>query len=194
MTLELEKIYTDLYPNSEIVSAFGNPLRYLPIGPNDDCLDLGCGGGDMCYRMSALTRGRVVGIDAQPKMIEYAKRNNNKSIEFICDDFMQNGFPDGSFDKIISNATLCHLENKKEVIAEIYRLLKKGGMFCFCDITIRKNMPMKIFNAIESSEWIDILHESPFYDTGGTHFISEEALYRNGQYENMYYSTFLGNK
>lgn len=181
-------------PNSEIVTAFGNPLRYIQINESDDCLDMGCGGGDNCYRLAEMTKGNVAGIDAQQKMLDYAERNNNKSIQFLLGDLIHCPFPDNSFNKIISNAAFFHVEDKASVLKEAYRLLRKGGSFCFADVTIRRNIPNTIFHAIDSSEWIELLQSSPFHFSGGSYFISEEAVFLNGKYINMYISTFLAKK
>lgn len=180
--------------DDEIVTGFGDPLAHLTIGLHDSVIDLGCGGGQNCARVAELTDGTVVGVDAQQKMIDFAERNNKKGVRFIVGDFLKNDFSDGSFDKVISNCVFAHCDNKSAVVEEVYRLLKKGGKFCFVDLTIKHQLPAPIFNAIESNEWIEILKNSSFYKTGGFYFIEEKAYFYQGRWMNMYYSTFLGNK
>lgn len=194
MLQDLEKVYKTMEPNDEIVTGFGNPLGYLKIEPHDSLIDLGCGGGQNCNRVAEMTDGLIVGVDAQKKMIDFAEKENTKGIRYILGDFMKNDFADNSFDKVISNCAFAHAEDKVSLIEEVYRLLKKGGQFCFCDLTIKRKIPSEVFYAIDSNEWIDILKNSSFYKTGGFYFVEEKAYFYQGRWMNIYYSTFLVNK
>ena len=49
-------------------------LELLPIGPEEDVLDVGCGPGHLTRRLRLATRGRVEGVDASAGMIEEARR------------------------------------------------------------------------------------------------------------------------
>lgn len=192
MILELEKIYENMQPDDKIVTGFGDPLAYIKIEKQDSVLDIGSGNGRMCAHIADLTSERVVGIDVQKKMIDFAEERNAKDVRFILGDFMENDFLDASFDKVVSNCAFAHIEDKDKVIAEIHRILKKGGKFAFTDLTIKE--PEQMFHAVSSDEWSIILNRSPFQQTGETYFVEEKRYFYKERYENMYYATFIGKK
>ncbi len=49
-------------------------LDLVPVGPDDDVLDVGCGPGHLTRRVRLATRGRVEGVDASAAMVEEARR------------------------------------------------------------------------------------------------------------------------
>ena len=191
MEKDLEIIYKDLYPNSQAVCGFGNPIKYLGIKDGESVIDLGCGGGKDCFSLSELTSGQIVGVDIQKRMVEYAQHLNNKGINFIQSDFLKLDFEDNSFDCVISNCAFLHVEEKSQIIKEVFRILKKGGKLCFSDLTIKEKTGGKNLFAIQSDEYFDILRTQPFEEIS---FVKEEAIFYNLHYKNIYCSTFICNK
>lgn len=55
----------------------GDPSRFLRRG--DTALDLGCGGGKICYIASQIVgpEGRVIGVDFNPPMLDLARRHQD---------------------------------------------------------------------------------------------------------------------
>lgn len=88
-------------------------------------LDIGCGDG----ALAAILRERgadVVGIDADPAMIEAARRRLPDA-DFRVGDAASVPFPDGSFDLAFLVTVLCLTENRAAILREVARVLKPGG-------------------------------------------------------------------
>jgi len=97
-------------------------------------LDLGCGGG---YQVRSLalavgSGGRIVGSDPSLKQIEAAREycSDLDNVEFTQDSGTDLSFGDGIFDSATSTNVLDYITDVESVVAEIRRVLKKGGRFC----------------------------------------------------------------
>ena len=109
-------------------------LEFIPRGTKR-ILDLGTGDG----RLLALVRKQhpateAVAIDFSPAMLDEARKRFAadpmvKVVEHNLDALLP-GL--GKFDVVISSFAIHHLmhERKKELYAEVYRLLNTGGAFC----------------------------------------------------------------
>ena len=108
--------------------------QILPI-QSGNILDIGCGCGKQ-YIVLAVNNNKVLGIDIQDCMIDYAKEfNSNKNTTYLCDDFMTYNFEDQKYDIIISQNVFFHIKDKESLLRKIYDLLKIGGQFIFTDLT-----------------------------------------------------------
>ena len=91
-------------------------------------LDIGCGFGEFS---GVFFDGTVeVGIDINKKDLVRAGRKK-KYKELIYADAKRLPFRDNSFNTIVSNSTLEHIDQADRVIKEVHRLLRKGGIFVF---------------------------------------------------------------
>jgi SAM-dependent methyltransferase len=87
-------------------------------------LDLGAGAGsvpEMDFRQHA---GRVFGLDPDPRVrdnpyLDEARVGHGEAIPF----------PDASFDMVIADNVLEHLETPEAVFCEVARVLRPGGLF-----------------------------------------------------------------
>ena len=94
-------------------------------------LDVGCGGGFLSNPLSELGHD-VTGLDISQESLEVAKKyDTSKRVKYIIADARKIPFPDNSFDVIISMDFLEHVTEVQEVVNEISRLLKPGGLFFF---------------------------------------------------------------
>ncbi|MFP4607586.1 MAG: methyltransferase domain-containing protein, partial [Thiohalospira sp.] len=64
----------------------GDPSRY--VRPGDTVLDLGAGGGKICYMAAQLvgTEGRVIGVDANDDMLALARKYQGEMAERLGGD------------------------------------------------------------------------------------------------------------
>ena len=95
-------------------------------------LDLGCGFGEHCKLFVDLGAEKVVGIDISEKMLEIAQKENNHPRITYLQMPMENLIQlDEEFDIVVSSLALHYVEDFQEVVENVYRLLKKDGVFIF---------------------------------------------------------------
>lgn len=99
----------------------------------DRILDVGCGTGYFARMLSTTVGadGAVVGIDASPEMIDHAssRSRSEANMSFKIADACALGFPDSSFDVVVSSLTMHHLAPADQLpaIQEMRRVLRPGG-------------------------------------------------------------------
>jgi len=86
-------------------------------------LDAGCGDGVFARAVAAPT---VVGIDAAPAMVERAR---SRGVDARLAQIEHLPFTDGSFDVVVCNWTLYHLQDVGRGLAELARVVRPGGRF-----------------------------------------------------------------
>jgi len=98
-----------------------------------DVLDVGCGHGSLCVDIALSGANKVVGLDLNSQLIEFANENLkinyselSNGIEFKDID-IKNYSKNTKFDYIVSKDSLEHIIGLEEVLLEMKRRLKKGG-------------------------------------------------------------------
>ncbi len=109
------------------VSEFGEELVHL-LNPDQDetILDIGCGTGDLTYKISTSCK-KVVGLDSSFEMIQTAQKKFPDLPFYNLD--ATNFKIDFLFDAVFSNAALHWITEPEIVIQNINRHLKNGGRF-----------------------------------------------------------------
>lgn len=97
-------------------------------------LDIGCADG--VFTKVILDRSRakeIVGMDVLKSSVAWAKKHwgKNKKMKFLVGDAHELPFENGSFDAVFALEVLEHVFNPHKVMAEIKRVLKKGGYAVF---------------------------------------------------------------
>lgn len=98
-------------------------------------LDIGCGsGGITLHLLEAHGVAEATGFDVELPVIEAARRraeakNLSDRARFVCGAPGPLPFADGSFDVVFSKDALLHVPDKDALFAEIFRVLKPGGVF-----------------------------------------------------------------
>jgi tocopherol O-methyltransferase len=105
---------------------------------SDRVLDAGCGVGGSAIWLARELGARVVGVNVVPSEIDrgrrYAHRRNVADrVTFELQDMTRTAFPDGSFDVVWAIESVCHVPDKREFLAEAWRLLKPGGRLVVAD-------------------------------------------------------------
>jgi SAM-dependent methyltransferase len=106
-------------------------------------LDAGCGTGLTIVRIAAQHPTCIVhGIDLSPKMIEIAQADAEKqglAVDLRIGSATGLPYPDGSFDVVITNIMYHHLdlEEKRQAVAEIARVLEPGGRYVSAEFGAR---------------------------------------------------------
>jgi len=96
-------------------------------------LDLGCGGGYMAEALAE--RGaRVVGIDPWREVLRVASvhaRAERLHIGYAAGTGESLPLDNGCLDRVIAVDVLEHVLDLQRVLAEVHRVLRPGGLFCF---------------------------------------------------------------
>jgi ubiquinone/menaquinone biosynthesis C-methylase UbiE len=126
-------------------------------------LDIGCGNGALTIKLAQkYTKAQIIGIDYWGKNWEYSKNTceRNAKIERVSErvTFQKANaeslpFDDGHFDAAVSNFVF-HMvgksKDKREIVREALRVVKKGGKFSFQDEFLIKQLFGDIDNLIET--------------------------------------------
>jgi len=89
-------------------------------------VDLATGTGDLALALQKeLPDAEVTGVDFLPEMLELAQRKGVR--QTILADAMKLPFPDASFDCVTIAFGLRNMENWRDAIAEMSRVLKRDG-------------------------------------------------------------------
>lgn len=133
----------------------GLPTQFAKIKKGDVVIDLGSGAGNDAFvaRYETGEKGKVIGIDFTPAMIEKARSNAElrglNNVEFRQGDIEKMPVTSDVADVIVSNCVLNLVPNKSGVFKEIFRVLKPGGHFSISDIVLVGDLPANIQNAAE---------------------------------------------
>ena len=96
-------------------------------------LELGCGTGDMWKNRQSLVRdcSKLILSDFSEGMIAKTKENvgNYDNIEYKVLDIQEIPYEDETFDIVIANMMLYHVPDIYKGLAEVRRVLKRGGSF-----------------------------------------------------------------
>lgn len=215
--------YLKIIP-SEIIQrdyGCGDPSRFLRAG--ETVLDLGSGGGKICYIASQIVgaKGRVIGVDVNDEMLTLARKYQpemarklgygnvvfhkakiqdlaldldlfgkhlrDKPVRSATDwieaqayaDLLRSRQPligECAVDVVVSNCVLNLVQNsdKRQLFAEIFRVLKRGGRAVISDIVSDENVPRSmqddprlwsgcISGAFREDLFLEAFEEAGFY-------------------------------
>lgn len=128
-------------------------VRHLDWDGKGKLLDIGCGAGALTVRCAkAFPEAQLTGMDYWGAEWNYAKDQceRNAKAEGVADritfekgDAAHLAYPDESFDVAVSNFVFHEVrtaKDKRDVVREALRVVKKGGTFSFQDMFSQKGL------------------------------------------------------
>ncbi len=118
-------------------------LEGLSLPPGAHCIEIGSGQGAGTLLVSLrFDCGRIVGVDNDPHAIErarsyvarppaWARGTRTGAIEFAYADAAHLPYASGSFDAAFLFAVLNSVDDWRQVVSEVFRVLKPGARFAF---------------------------------------------------------------
>jgi len=138
----------------------GNPVALASLKEGETVIDLGSGAGVDCFLASKKVgeRGKVIGIDMTPEMLDKARENarkgNYENVEFRLGEIEHLPVADNTADVVISNCVINLASNKKKVYEDAFRALKSGGRIMVSDIVLKKELPAAVREGAHPSSCI----------------------------------------
>ncbi|MGV8944972.1 MAG: bifunctional demethylmenaquinone methyltransferase/2-methoxy-6-polyprenyl-1,4-benzoquinol methylase UbiE [Lutibacter sp.] len=114
----------------------------------DSILDIATGTGDLAINLTKTKASKIIGLDISEGMLEVGRKKIeklqlNNIIEMVLADSEKMPFEDNSFDAITVAFGVRNFENLEKGLAEIYRVLKTGGIFVVLETSIPTKTPYK---------------------------------------------------
>ncbi|MGD0780241.1 MAG: arsenite methyltransferase [Dehalococcoidales bacterium] len=134
----------------------GNPIALASLKEGETVLDLGSGAGFDCFLAANKVgkKGRVIGVDMTPEMLEKARENAIKgkytNVEFRLGEIESLPVADSTVDIIISNCVINLSVDKERVFKEAFRVLKPGGRLMVSDIVLTKPLPDVVRKSVQA--------------------------------------------
>ena len=91
---------------------------------------------------------KVIGIDPSDELNKIAKKNADKvnlDIEFNLSSAESIDLPTSSVDSVVCTFSLCSIPDPNKALNEIYRILKPGGKYFFCEHGISPDLTTRVF-------------------------------------------------
>jgi ubiquinone/menaquinone biosynthesis C-methylase UbiE len=117
-------------------------LSWLELDPNSHVLDIACGSGGPALFIARKLGCHVTGLDISEKAVSFANiaARGQHLDSLVCfqpaDATLRLPFADEFFDSVICIDSINHLHHRSEILAEWYRVLRRGGRILFTDGTI----------------------------------------------------------
>ena len=115
-------------------------LKKAEFNDSSQILDIGCSDGPFLPTLNYYAK-KIIAIDISEELIEKSKKltdtmlSNSKKINLMASDGLALPFRDECFNIVFCLEVLEHVKNPGKVIEEVFRILRKSGVF-ICTIPV----------------------------------------------------------
>ncbi|MEO5874972.1 MAG: methyltransferase domain-containing protein [Streptosporangiaceae bacterium] len=110
---------------------------YTELGPDSHVLDVGCGCGNYLLDLAGWTGCSGHGLDLSEERVKFARdkltAHPDRRLTFDHGSATAMPYADGTFSHVVSQDAMCLIPDKPRTHAEVYRVLRPGGLFVFSD-------------------------------------------------------------
>jgi arsenite methyltransferase len=155
--LGYDQAVVDALPDRAVESfaGVGNPFSLRRLEPGERVVDVGSGAGFDSFIAATQVgpTGRVIGIDMTPEMLAKS-RATARQLDFDHVEFREGlaetmPVEDGWADVVVSNGVINLCADKQAVFAEIFRVLRPGGVLQFADIANGRPVPIEAMRDVD---------------------------------------------
>jgi SAM-dependent methyltransferase len=139
----------------ESFAGVGNPFSLRRLDPGERVVDVGSGAGFDSFVAATQVgpTGRVIGIDMTAEMLTKSRATAGQ-LAFTHVEFREGlaeamPIEDAWADVVISNGVINLCADKQAVFAEIFRVLRPGGLLQFADIANGRPVPIEAIRDVD---------------------------------------------
>lgn len=134
-------VFADYVLKERVFEAEGLLRLAAPRG-TERAIDVACGPATLARIFAPHVR-RIAGLDLTPAMLERARHEAaERKLSNFCairGNVLQMPFRDATFDLVVTSYSIHHLPDAAAAIAEISRVLRRGGKFALLDMVVSED-------------------------------------------------------
>lgn len=143
-------------------------------------LDIATGTGDLAIALADSEAEKIVGLDISAGMLKVGeakikKKNLDERIEMVQADSEKLPYSDNSFDAVTVAFGVRNFETLDKGLAEIYRVLRPGGVFVVLETSVPTRFPFKQGYKLYSNYILPNIGKAFSKDKSAYKYLSESA-------------------
>ncbi|WP_028374575.1 bifunctional demethylmenaquinone methyltransferase/2-methoxy-6-polyprenyl-1,4-benzoquinol methylase UbiE [Leeuwenhoekiella sp. MAR_2009_132] len=188
--VQVEKMFDTIsneYDGLNRVISFGIDIKWrkkvvamIAATNPQNILDVATGTGDLAINLAETGAKKIIGLDISAGMLAVGKKkitasNLDQTIEMVQADSENLPFEDNHFDAITVAFGIRNFETLDKGLAEIYRVLKPGGLFVILETSVPTKTPFKQGYTFYSNRILPLIGRLFSKDKDAYAYLSESA-------------------